>query len=109
MVFVTAHFRMPHKLHLYVVWSADLAVQAYGPKYVGGTFARWKGKCDEVHRSRYRAVPGNIVMVVAMWSLIDTASFNDTADVIASSSLARVIQKSLCRKETELIYIIKKE
>ena len=109
MVFVTAHFRMPHKLHLYVVWSADLAVQAYGPKYVGGTFARWKGKCDVVHRSQYRAVSGIIVMVVEMWSLIDTASFNDTADVIASSSLARVIQKSLCRKETELIYIIKKE
>ena len=100
---------MPHKLHLCVVSSADLAVQAYGPKHVGGTFARWKCKCDVVHRSRYRAVSGIIVMVVEMWSLIDTASFNDTADVIASSSLARVIQKTLCRKETELIYIIKKE
>jgi len=66
MVFVTAHLRMPHKLHLCVVRSADLAVQAYGPNHVGGTFARWKGKCDVVLRSRHRAVSGIIVMVVAM-------------------------------------------
>ena len=46
MLFLTAQLRKPHKLHLCVVWSADLAVQAYGPKHVGGTFARWKGRCD---------------------------------------------------------------
>jgi hypothetical protein len=36
MVFVTLHLHKPHKLQLRVIRSADIAVQACGPKYVGG-------------------------------------------------------------------------
>jgi len=38
---------------------------------------------------------------------MDTASINETTDVIAPSTLACIIQNTLCRKEKEFIYIIK--
>jgi hypothetical protein len=38
-------------------------------------------------------------MVLAFGSLIDTASFNETTDIIASSSLARIIQNNVEREE----------
>ena len=48
-----------------------------------------------LHRRRQSAVFLNIFMVVAIKNLIDTASFNEQADVTVSSIFARIMQNTV--------------